>query len=113
MKMKTPEKIDIEPVGTGPFVLKRYVKDNTIRYEAHPGYWAGRAKLDKVVFAITPDANVRFQKLKTGECHLVAEPSPHCSCMRHSAWRSIIAPVVSHSGFNAAEIFVFLVTARS
>ncbi|HTG90395.1 MAG TPA: type II CAAX endopeptidase family protein [Vicinamibacterales bacterium] len=27
--------------------------------------------------------------------------------------RSIIAPVVSHSGFNAAEIFVFLVTARS
>jgi hypothetical protein len=23
--------------------------------------------------------------------------------------RSIVAPVVSHSGFNAAEIFVFLV----
>ncbi len=75
-KAGTPEKIDIEPVGTGPFVLKRYVKDNSIRYEAHPGYWRGRAKLDKVVFAITPDANVRFQKLKAGECHLVAEPAP-------------------------------------
>lgn len=69
-------KIDNEPVGTGPFVLKRYVKDNSIRYEAHPTYWAGRAKLDKVVFAITPDANVRYQKLKAGECHLIAEPSP-------------------------------------
>lgn len=76
LKAKAPEKIDIEPVGTGPFVLKRYVKDNSIRYEAHPQYWAGRAKLDKVVFAITPDPSVRFQKLKTGECHLIAEPAP-------------------------------------
>lgn len=75
-KAGTLSKIDTEPVGTGPFVLKRYVKDNSIRYEAHPLYWAGRAKLDKVVFAITPDANVRFQKLKAGECHLIAEPSP-------------------------------------
>lgn len=69
-------KIDTDPIGTGPFVLKRFVKDNSIRYDAHPGYWQGRAKLDNVVFAITPDANVRFQKLKAGECHLIAEPSP-------------------------------------
>ena len=75
-KAGTPQKIDIEPIGTGPWILKRYVKDNTIRYEAHPTYWQGRAKLDKVVFAITPDANVRFQKLKAGECNLVAEPAP-------------------------------------
>ncbi len=76
MKAGTPQKLDLEPVGTGPFVLKRYVKDNSIRYDAHPTYWGGRAKLDKVVFAITPDANVRFQKLKAGECQLVAEPAP-------------------------------------
>jgi dipeptide transport system substrate-binding protein len=76
MKAGTPEKIDTEPVGTGPFVLKRYVKDTSIRYEANPEYWRGRPKLDKVVFAITPDANVRLQKLKAGECHLIAEPSP-------------------------------------
>ncbi len=76
LKAGTPEKIDLEPVGTGPFVLKRYVKDNSIRYEAHPSYWEGRAQLDKVVFAITPDANVRFQKLKAGECQFIAEPSP-------------------------------------
>lgn len=76
LKAGTPQKIDLEPVGTGPFVLKRYVKDNSIRYEAHAGYFRGKAKLDKVVFAITPDANVRAQKLKTGECQLMAEPSP-------------------------------------
>lgn len=76
LKKGEAAKLDLEPVGTGPFILKRYVKDNTIRYEANPTYWRGKAKLDKVVFAITPDANVRFQKLKAGECHLVAEPAP-------------------------------------
>jgi dipeptide transport system substrate-binding protein len=75
-KKKTPEKIDLEPVGTGPFVLKNYSKDTNIRYEAFTDYFEGKAKLDKVVFAITPDANVRFQRLKAGECQLVAEPSP-------------------------------------
>ncbi|MCB0366854.1 MAG: ABC transporter substrate-binding protein [Bdellovibrionaceae bacterium] len=72
----TPEKLDTEPVGTGPFVFKRYVKDTMIRYEANREYFLGAPKLDKVVFAITKDPSVRFQKLKTGECHLIAEPSP-------------------------------------
>jgi dipeptide transport system substrate-binding protein len=76
MKAGTPQKVDLDPVGTGPFILKRYVKDTSIRYEANPTFFRGRAKLDKVVFAITPDANVRFQKLKAGECNLVAEPAP-------------------------------------
>lgn len=75
-KKGTKEKVDTDPVGTGPFTLKRFTKDNTIRYEAFKDYWQGKAKLDQVVFAITPDPSVRFNKLKTGECHLIAEPSP-------------------------------------
>ncbi len=72
----TPELLDLEPIGSGPFLWKSYAKDNQIRYEAHTNYFEGRAKLDKVVFAITPDASVRFQRLKAGECQFVAEPSP-------------------------------------
>ncbi len=72
----TPEKIDLVPVGTGPFQMVTYQKDAFIRYIAHPNYWAGRAKLDKLVFAITPDASVRYAKLKAGECHLMPYPNP-------------------------------------
>ncbi len=32
----TPERVDLEPVGTGPFRLVRYDKDTVIRYRAHP-----------------------------------------------------------------------------
>lgn len=76
MEAGTPEKVDLEPVGTGPFQLVAYQKDAVIRYKAHPDYWAGKAPLDNLVFAITPDASVRWQKVRAGECHLTLQPNP-------------------------------------
>jgi len=72
----TPEKIDLEPVGTGPFLLVAYQKDAVIRYKAHPDYWGGKAAIDDLVFAITPDASVRLQKLMAGECQAMPYPNP-------------------------------------
>ncbi len=71
-----PERLDTEPVGTGPFQLVQYQRDALIRYVAHPGYWAGKAALDNLVFVITPDPSVRFQKLRDGECHVIDEVDP-------------------------------------
>ncbi|MBL8670007.1 MAG: ABC transporter substrate-binding protein [Alphaproteobacteria bacterium] len=76
MKAKTPEKVDLEPVGTGPFMLVNYQKDAVIRYKAHPAYWQGKAKIDDLVYSITPDASVRWAKLKAGECHVMPYPNP-------------------------------------
>jgi dipeptide transport system substrate-binding protein len=70
------EEIDMLPVGTGPFVFESYKKDTIIRFHAHPEYFEAAPKIKKLVFAITPDANVRTQKLKAGECDLIAEPAP-------------------------------------
>ena len=47
-----------------------------IRYKANEDYWGGQAAIDNLVFAITPDASVRYQKLKAGECHVMAYPNP-------------------------------------
>ena len=47
-----------------------------IRFAAHPGYYQGKSPLDKLIFVITTDPNVRTQKLKTGECDLIAYPAP-------------------------------------
>ncbi len=76
MEAGTPEKVDLEPVGTGPFQLVAYQKDAVIRYRAHPDYWQGKAAIDNLTFAITPDASVRYQKLKAGECHVMPYPNP-------------------------------------
>jgi dipeptide transport system substrate-binding protein len=76
LKAGTPEKIDQEPVGTGPFMLMQYQKDAIIRFKANPQYWAGKAKIDDLIFSITPDASVRWAKLQKGECHVMPYPNP-------------------------------------
>jgi dipeptide transport system substrate-binding protein len=76
MKAGTPEQFDLNPVGTGPFQLVAYQKDAVIRYKAHPDYWGGKAAIDNLIYAITPDPSVRYQKLKAGECHVMPYPNP-------------------------------------
>jgi dipeptide transport system substrate-binding protein len=83
--LKSVEKVDDytvrvtlnqDPIGTGPFSLVQYQKDAIIRYKAFPDYWAGKAKIDDLVFSITPDASVRWAKLQKGECHVMPYPNP-------------------------------------
>lgn len=76
LKAGTPEVIDLKPVGTGPFIFVDYKKDSTIRYMANTAYWGGKPAIDKLIFAITPDASVRYAKLKAGECHVMPFPNP-------------------------------------
>jgi dipeptide transport system substrate-binding protein len=83
MEAGTPEQVDLQPVGTGPFQLVAYQQDAVIRYQAHPDYWAVAAgmedrapKVDNLIFSITPDAAVRYAKLQAGECHIMPYPNP-------------------------------------
>jgi len=69
--------INLQPVGTGPFIFRSYVKDATIRYDGNPDYWQpGAVKISKLIFSITPDASVRLQKLKQNECQVMSYPKP-------------------------------------
>jgi len=76
LKAGTPEKIDQDPLGTGPFQLVQYQKDAVLRFKAFPQYWAGKAKIDDLVFSITTDASVRWAKMQKGECHVMPYPNP-------------------------------------
>ncbi|RKP49289.1 ABC transporter substrate-binding protein [Trinickia fusca] len=69
--------LNAKPIGTGPFVLRSYTKDAIIRYDVNPGYWGPKPKVDRLIYAITPDASVRAQKVKAGECDIALSPKPH------------------------------------
>lgn len=70
------EDLNNAPIGTGPFRFVAYQKDAVIRYQKNADYWGTAPLIDDLVFAITPDAAVRLQKLKAGECHLMPYPAP-------------------------------------
>ena len=69
--------INQKPIGTGPFVFKRYQKDAQIRFSGNKDYWLPEdVKIDNLIFAINTDASVRMQKLKKGECQITLFPRP-------------------------------------
>jgi len=76
MAAGTPEMVNQAPIGTGPFAFVAYQKDAVIRYARHGDYWKGPSAIENLIFAITPDAAVRYQKLQAGECHVMPYPAP-------------------------------------
>ncbi len=66
--------LNLKPVGTGPFQLKSYTRDAVIRYDVNPNYWGPKPKVDRLIYAITPDPAVRAQKIKAGECQIAMSP---------------------------------------
>lgn len=76
MAAGTPQKLNSAPVGSGPFIFERFQKDAVVRYRANSEYFAGKPGVDRVIFAITSDSNVRLQKLRHGECQIALSPKP-------------------------------------
>jgi dipeptide transport system substrate-binding protein len=76
MKAGTPEKVDQEPIGTGPFIWASYAKDDRIVYKANVNYFRGKQPIDRLVFSITPDQATREARLQAGECDVIPYPNP-------------------------------------
>jgi dipeptide transport system substrate-binding protein len=77
------EELDRELIGTGPFSFVQYQKDAVVGLRAFPEFWgtsdgqADRAaKVDTLVFAITPNPSVRYAKLRADECQIARYPNP-------------------------------------
>jgi peptide/nickel transport system substrate-binding protein len=68
-----------EVAGTGPFILKRYVKGQEIQFEKNPAYnWApktaqhqGAAYLDQVTYRFLPESSVRTGALTSGQLDVI------------------------------------------
>lgn len=71
----TPDEMNRQPIGTGPFRLVERLPDR-VTLEAFEDYWDGRPILDRVVFRDVPDATVRALELRKGSVHLVVNELP-------------------------------------
>jgi cationic peptide transport system substrate-binding protein len=54
LKAGTPALLDSRPIGTGPFSFKEYRHNEFVRYLRHPGYWGGEARMEQLIYDITP-----------------------------------------------------------
>ena len=105
----TPDKLDLDPIGTGPFQLVQYQKDSLVRFRANKDFWGaaggmpGRAaKVDNLVFSITPDPSVRFARLRAGECQVVRYPNPaDLDAMRATAGVTVVDSTIASLSYLA------------
>lgn len=60
-----------KPVGSGPYRVLTWVKDDRIELEAIDDYHAGQAKFEKVIFRPVPSESARTAALLSGELDIV------------------------------------------
>jgi len=69
------DRINREPVGTGPFEIVEWVPADHITLQRFEDYWdEGYPLVDKVIFKFIPDPTVRQELLRAGEVHIIDHP---------------------------------------
>ena len=98
----TQSDIDTHPIGTGPFKLKEYRVGSFIRFYRHEQYWQEPAKIEQLVFDITPSNTGRLTKLLAKECDVVAYPIAHQKITERNdlSLEAVTALNVGYLGFN-------------
>ncbi|MFJ3776844.1 ABC transporter substrate-binding protein [Streptomyces sp. NPDC090075] len=80
VKKSPQQKCSDGVVGSGPFVLKQYVQNQSVTLDRRSGYawgsslWSkkGAAYLDKLVFKVVPEAGVRAGSLQSGQVDVIS-----------------------------------------
>jgi peptide/nickel transport system substrate-binding protein len=67
------EAADLKPIGTGPYKLVEWVKEDHITLESNKDYYAGPAKLDTVTFRPITNGATRTAALLTGEVDVIQD----------------------------------------
>lgn len=69
----------VEYIGTGPFRLVSYKKDQEAVLVRNDNYWGQKPKLEKVIWKTVPDPNTQIMALKAGELDIIGAPEHHAS----------------------------------
>jgi len=77
IKISGDKSMGMQPVGAGPYMLESFNQGQEVVLKAFPDYWAGKPKLDKIIFRYVPEASTRIAALKTGSVDVIDDIPPH------------------------------------
>ena len=64
--------LDKNPIGTGPFKVAQYDREQQIVLDRFNEYWGEKTKLDRVTVLIVPNSETAFLKLLSGEINMLS-----------------------------------------
>jgi len=65
-----------QPVGTGVFKFKEWVRGDRVSVTRNDDYWGDKAFLDEVQFRVIPDDGARLAALEAGSIHVAVRVPP-------------------------------------
>ena len=86
------------PVGTGPFKVKEYKKDQYLVLEKHVDYWQGAAEVDEVHFIVVPEVASRLNGMLAGEYDFATDiPTDQAKTVENSGKLEFVGgPILNH-----------------
>ncbi len=64
------------PVGTGPYMFKTWIRNEKILLRRNPEYWGQAPKIDMLIFKPVPDNSVRLLEHEGGSIHVLDGINP-------------------------------------
>lgn len=85
-----------QPVGTGPYTFKEYVKGSHLTLAKNPNYWGKKPYYDTVTFRIVPEAATRESMLLAGQVDMILHPpiSDLPALQKNPAVKVLLAPSI-------------------
>ncbi len=71
-----PKSLAQKPIGTGPYVLQEWKREQGILLVRNDNYWGAKPQIPTVEFRIIPDVTARVSALLAGEVHLIPDVPP-------------------------------------
>lgn len=74
MDLDALDQVNVNPVGTGPYMVKRFEPKETVVFVPNPHYWGGQPPLDEIRIVRTADPTAAVTSFLAGELDVVREP---------------------------------------
>ncbi len=71
-----PEGTFENPIGTGPYVMERWNRGDSIRLSVNEDYWGSTPQIPNLVFNFIPEESARIVALETGEADAIMAVPP-------------------------------------
>lgn len=96
------------PVGSGPFILRKWEHNNQLVLQRNDGYFDGQARISGIVYRIIPEDLTAVTEFELGNLDVITIPAYEYPRYRRSRkWRDLISSVKGlntyYLGFNCSR----------
>lgn len=109
--IRTPgsDPLEGQHIGTGPFKLMEYVRDDHITVQKNPEYWGSVPQVDLVEFRFMPDPNTRILALQAGDVDVIFDVPPEATALLEGIGEVRVMP----TAVSASQYIMVMLTGEA